>query len=250
MSQQFVISTLLSVLSFAGLTTACLSSGNLSTGAALPQTNAEFDDGELKATVKHHCSGGRCKSFSVEFENLSAAPVQILPTSSKITRAGESFAIAFEDKQENAVVVEPKSSKSVEFVAVGKDNVPHSYVKATEVWCTLKVDSQCKDSSRGEALCAGFARYYHQSYVNAGGWLSLEIAYKNSQNRVSKISTTPPQFFGDSPSFQLSVNDKAPGLFTSGDVVVHRVTCDADCKCSEPEKRRNFFTDDKFAPIQ
>lgn len=232
------------------LATGCLSSGVRSTGATLPQTNDTFDDGELKVKVKHDCSGARCTALSAEFENLGEGKIEIVPSASKVARAGESFPLRRKGEEKGNIVIGPKGKADGEFEPVSKEGKPLSYVRAQQVWCSLKVDTQCKDPSKGEAMCAGFARYYHQSYISAGGWITVEFGYKNYQNKLVKLSTTAPAFFGDAPSVQLTKNSDAPSWISSSDeVVFHKVECNDKCVCSDVGGRRNFFTDDKFLPV-
>ena len=65
-----------------------------------------------------------------------------------------------------------------------------------------------------------------------------------------KVSSPAPQFFGDAPAVQLEENSDAPFWISgSSEVVFHKVTCDEKCACSDVEKKRNFFTDDRFLPV-
>lgn len=230
------------------LLTSCLSFGARSTGATLPQTADSFDDGELKVKLDHDCSGGRCRGFSAEFTNMTDSPIEIVSAGSKISRAGESFAIQRTGEQKGNLVIPPKATVEGTYRPVNRDGRYLTYTKATSVWCSLKVDDECKNPSKGEAMCAGFARYYHQSYISAGGWITVEISYKTPW-KTSLLTTLPPQFSGEPPSIQLTSDTDSPGWYaSSGAAVLHKITCDETCRCTDVEKRRNFFVDERFLP--
>lgn len=235
---------------------ACVHSEVRSSGAKLPQAETMFDDGELKVTAEHNCSGGRCDSVTLNFENLTPDNLQFLPAQSKIHRAGETYPLVKAESEDKKaadaapVLLPPKTKKSVTlspYSPVSKKKM--SYTKVTDVWCSLKVDTRCKDISRGETFCAGFARYYHQAYVSAGGWIGFSLAYKTPW-KTNTLKTLAPQNVTEPPPVVPVVNGDGPSWLSSSDErLIHKVECDDKCVCKELTPRRNFFQDDKFLPV-
>ena len=230
----------------------CLSAGVQSTGAVLPQASTQFDDDVLQVSVNHDCSGGRCQGFETTFKNLSDEPLEVVVGESRITRAQESYAlvrVGADKASAQGFLVSPKQTRSEKFV-VQHPQGPASYAMPTAVWCSVKIAKpNCPTVAKAQGECAGFARYYHETYTKASGWISLNFVYKQG-GRKAVISSLAPQFLGQAPAVQLSENSEAPfWLGSGGDAVFYKISCDNDCVCRELNKKRNFFKDDKFDPV-
>lgn len=236
-------------LFFTSLFTGCMSSGVRSSGAMLPQSPEVTADTFLKMSVQHDCSKGWCDGFQVRLENLTDAPIDILPHQSKILRAAQNFPIGVEgeDPKKEFTVPALGQLKLKMFAfdpTVGSQ--PLQYPKPEQVWCSLKVDSACRNPSQGEAMCAGFARAYYESYLSADGWITVKMAYRSSKT-VAYLSTDKPTIIGEKPAAQVAENSNAPWWHGSGsESVFQKVECDEKCRCNVLTPRRNFFLDDKF----
>jgi len=226
---------------------ACSGGGVRSTGASLPVDAESFDDGTLKATVSHTCPGVRCDSIDVKFENLGEDPLTVNPDGSRLTRAGQGAVLARTGEQKGPLVIAPKDSTKVTFVPMsegGKQAM--SYTRPKGVWCSLKADSACKNLAKAEAACAGFARYYYETYMSTEGWLTLSFAYE-SGIRKETLASPKPQAAGIAPAVLLEESPRAPSFFSQpDDIVFYKLTCDEKCACKEAAPKRNFFLDDKI----
>lgn len=227
--------------------TGCLSTGVRSTGASLPVDAEAFDDGTLRVSISHQCSGPRCEAIDAKFENLGEDPLTVLPSASRLQRAGQNAVLARQGESKGPLLIPAKGSAKATFVPLsdgGKS--PVSYTRPKAVWCSLKTDPACKDTSKAEASCAGFAKYYYDTYMATGGWLTLNFAYETGLRKENLVSPRP----GDlklSPSVVLEKNSRAPAFFSNpDDVVFYKVACDEKCACKEVTPKRNFFLDDKF----
>jgi hypothetical protein len=231
----------------------CLSSGVRSTGAVLPQTASEFGGNSIRISVSHSCSGTRCEKFSVDFENLNPEPMEIDVSKSELMRAGVKVPLVVKSEPTKTVlVIPPKSSLSETFLPVDKaTRQPLSYVMPESVWCSLKVDSECKNPAEGEAKCSGLAKYYHRSYVSTQAWITPSFMV-NSKEWVRPEAYYPnaPDFIPKEPAVALVEESDAPGwYFGGGSSVFYKVECDAKCRCREVSKPRSIQTDDRFLPV-
>lgn len=231
---------LLSVVFFTG----CLSRGVTSTGANLPSGLNEMGNDFVKVSLEHNCSKMRCTSVTAEIENVSESEVEILPQNSRITRAGESLAL--KKMNEGPLKIKPGQSVEMEFAPTAKGKT-FSYFLPDSVWCSLKVDSECKiEPKKAQTECAAFVRYYHETYKKTGGWITVNLAYKSPLG-VESVQNSAPTFFGEEPSIELTKNSDAPSWYgTTDDAIFYKIECDDKCHCKEVAKKRNFFTDDKF----
>lgn len=227
--------------------TACLSTGVRSTGAMLPVDAESFDDGTLRVSISHSCSGPRCDAFDAKFENLGEDPLTVMPSGSRLQRAGQTSVLARAGEDKGPLVIPAKGSAKATFTPMTEGGkAPLSYTRPTAVWCSLKADSACKDTKKAEAACAGFAKYYYDTYMATGGWLTLSFAYETGLRKETLVSPRP----GDlklSPAVVLEETGRAPAFFSNpDDVVFYKIVCDEKCGCKEESPKRNFFLDDKF----
>ena len=226
---------------------ACSGGGVRSTGASLPIDAETFEDGTLRATVSHSCSGVRCDSIDVKFENLSEESLTVNPAGSRLLRAGQGAVLARTGEKKGPFVIAPKDSAKVTLVPRsegGKQAM--SYTRPKAVWCSLKADPACNNLSKTEAACAGFARYYYETYMSTEGWLTLSFAYETGL-RKETLASPKPQAAGIAPAVLLEENSRAPSFFSQpDDVVFYKLTCDEKCACKEAAPKRNFFLDDKI----
>ena len=229
----------------------CAGGGQVvSSGAALPQAANAFSDGPLKVTVSHNCDGARCTTLTARFENTSASPLEIVPSTSRLVRAGQAYVLGRVGDQKGNLAVAPHDAVSAEFQPLGEGGKqPMSYVVPKKVYCSMDVDPACKNYSPGAARCAGFARYYYDTYASTGGWIALNFAYR-TEGRNEFISSPTPEFLGTPPPVRLTEDEAAPRFGANpDDVVFLKMQCNAQCRCSEITKARNFFLDDKLLPV-
>ncbi len=240
--------TLLQLLFFAALTTGCLSTGVRSAGSVLPQAATTFSDGQLRVSVDHNCSE-RCETASVNFENLTAHPVEVLVRKTWLKRGAEKFPLQRLGEKRGNVKIPPKSSVKTEFAPFSPATKRRlSYVAPKAVWCSMKVDSACKEVTEASAVCAGYARSYFDVYTEAGGWIILNFPYK-VEDRVETVQSPAPESLGKGPAVAPKVTDRAPAFFRQPDsVVFYKMECDEKCKCTDVTKPRRF-SDDKFKPV-
>lgn len=240
--------TLLQLLFFAALTTGCLSTEVRSAGSVLPQAATTFSDGQLRVSVDHNCSE-RCETASVNFENLTAHPVEVLVRKTWLKRGAEKFPLQRLGEQPGNVKIPPMSSVKTEFAPFSPATKRRlSYVVPEAVWCSMKVDSACKEVTEASALCAGYARSYFDVYTEAGGWIILNFPYK-VEDRVEAVQSPAPESLGKGPAVAPKVTDRAPAFFRQPDsVVFYKLECDEKCKCTDVTKPRRF-SDDKFKPV-
>lgn len=228
---------------------ACTTGGVLSSGASLPQAGLNFGNNELGVAVTHDCSGGRCTEIKAHFENKTAAPIELVVAGARLTRAGQGLALSRVGEAKGNVVIPARDSVSLRFQPIaegGKQAM--SYVMPTEVWCSMKVDAQCKSPDQGAAKCAGFARYYFDTYVSTKGWVSLTFPYK-ADGRSDALTSPAPEFMGNAPVVKVVEDGKAPRFGADpDDIVFHRISCDEKCRCTDVTRPRNYFLDDKFKP--
>jgi hypothetical protein len=227
--------------------TACLSSGVRSTGASLPVDAEVLDDGVLKATVSHSCSGVRCNAIEVTFENKGDDPLTVSPTGSRIRRAGENAILVRTGEGKKPLTIAPKQSVSARFVPMSEGGKSvMTYTRPKAVWCSLKANSACKNIAKAEASCAGFARYYYDTYMSTEGWLTLAFAYE-AGIRKETLESLKPQAAGVAPAATLREEKRAPAFSSQpDDIVFYKLECDAKCNCKEAAPKRNFFLDDKM----
>lgn len=229
------------------LATGCTGSGVRSTGASLPLDAEEFDDGTLKVALSHGCGGVRCDSVVVTFQNLGDEALTVQSSGMRLVRAGQSVMLQRAGETKGPLTLPPKESKKETLVPVAEGGKRRmSYTRPKEVWCSLKAPSSCKDVSKAEAACAGFARYYYDTYMSTGGWLSFQFPYQTSLRKETLVSPKPqaPKL---APSVTLEENGRAPWFSTSpSDVVFYKIACNEACSCKEVSPRRNFFLDDKI----
>lgn len=230
----------------------CVSGEVVSSGALLPQPETTFDDGQLRVTAEHDCDGSRCKRVEVTFENIGEERIEILGQGARISRAGQSYPLVAEKEvAAKTRVLAPGQKVSAVFLPVDmRTSAPLTYVQTKQVWCSLKVHSECKNPAVGESLCAGFARYYYDTYLATSGWVSLSFPYK-LRAKTETLGTVKPAVATDPPAVKPEPDTNAPSWSSSGrpGVVFHKVACDAQCQCAEVTKRRNFFLDDRFEPL-
>lgn len=229
------------------LATGCAGGGVRSTGASLPLDAEEFDDGTLKVALSHKCGGVRCDSVDVTFQNLGEEPLTVQSAGMRLVRAGQSVVLQRAGVEKGPFTLPPKESKKEALVPVAEGGKRRmSYTRPKEVWCSLKAPTSCKDLSKAEAACAGFARYYYDTYMSTGGWLSFQFPYQTTLRKETLVSPKPqaPKL---APSVALEENSRAPWFSSSpSDVVFYKIECDDACSCKEAAPRRNFFLDDKI----
>ena len=229
----------------------CASGTVRSSGATLPRVAEEFDDGTLKAKIEHNCPSSRCKSVSVKFTNMSKSKVTVGLAGASMMRAGQKVALSILDEKEKkeAVIVEPGASLSLDLRPVsGKGNQGMSYTRPSSVWCSLEKHPQCQDVGKADAACAGFARYYYDTYTSTGGWISFLFPY-SLDGRNETLASPAPRVVKMPPNPVLAENEAAPAFSRNPDeVVFYKVSCDAKCACKELTTKRNFFLDDKIRP--
>ncbi|NBO38238.1 hypothetical protein EBU99_06620 [bacterium] len=228
--------------------TGCLSTGVRSSGADLPQAPTAFGDGQLKVQVEHNC-GKRCETLTAKFVNLADNPMEILVGQSKLQRGAEKFVLKRQGKDTGNLKIPAKGSASADFAPYSAANGRRlSYVVPSSVWCSMKVDSACKQPSEGEALCAGYARSYYDVYTEAGGWIIVTFAYKVG-DRQELVQSPVPEVLGKGPDVVPRENDRAPAFFRDPDsVVFYKIECNDKCRCVDVNKARRF-SDDKLKPV-
>lgn len=228
---------------------ACLSTGVRSSGSDLPQTGTRFSDGQLRVSVKHNCDK-RCESFRADFENLSAAPLEILMGQGQLKRGAEAFSLKRLGKEKGNIVVPPRGTVTAELApysaATGRRL---SYVVPRAVWCSVKMDAACKNTVEVDAHCAGYARGYFTVYKEAQGWVLLTFAYRTG-DRVEMLQSPPPETTNfQGPADTPQTNDRAPAFFRDpDDVVFYKIECNDKCKCKGLTRPRTF-SDDAFKPV-
>lgn len=218
-----------------------------STGAVLPVDAEEFSDGTLKVSLSYNCSGVRCDSVDTRFENLSDSPVTIRPADSRLTRAGQAALLARTGESRGPFTLAPGGSLKETWrpMAIG-GSTPMSFTRPKAVWCSIKAPSSCTRTAKADAACAGFARYYYETYNSTGGWLTFSFAYESSLKKDRLVSPTP-QSANISPPVLLEKTSRAPSFLSDpDDVVFYKISCDDKCDCKEASPRRNFFLDDKM----
>jgi hypothetical protein len=232
----------------ASLMTGCLSTGVRSAGSALPQAGTQFSDGQLKVTVEHNCSE-RCESASIQFQNLTAYPIEIQNRRAWLKRGAEKFPLQRLGEQSGNVKVPPKSTVKANFAPFSPATKRRlSYVAPEAVWCSMKVDSACQNTTEASAVCAGYARSYFDVYTEAGGWIVLNFPYK-IDDRIETVQSPAPESLGRGPAVAPKVDDRAPAFFREPDsVVFYKMDCNDKCKCTDVTKPRRF-SDDKFKPV-
>lgn len=235
---------------------ACLSTGVRSSGSDLPQAGTTFGDGQLKVQIDHNC-GQRCESFSAKFENLTANPIEILVAQSRLKRGAEKFPLKRQDKDKEKdktkgsnVVVPPRSSVTAEFApfspATGRRL---SYVVPKAVWCSLKVDSECKKTLDADAQCAGYARGYFTVYREAEGWVIVTFSYRTSDRVETIESPAPDASHLRGPAEVPKADDRAPAFFREpNDVVFYKLECNEKCRCKNLTKPRSN-SEDGLKPV-
>ena len=225
----------------------CLSSGVKSSGAALPVDAAIFDDGVLKVELDYKCDDGRCRAVKAEFFNVSQDPVTLIPLKASLVRAGQRADLKPLDPEIKKITLQPKESAKVSFGVFGEGTSQKmSYVRPEGVWCSLKIDDQCKNVKKAEAACAGFSRYYYDTYMSTGGWLSFSFPYERG-GKGDVLKSPAPQLLKIPPPFVPEETAQAPSFLTTPDnMVMYKVKCDDKCVCKEVTKKRNFFLDDKM----
>jgi hypothetical protein len=240
-------SVLIGVVFCFGLATGCAGSGVRSTGASLPVDAENFDDGTLRVSLSHSCPGVRCDSVKVSFENLGEDPLTVNPKGSRLLRAGQGAVLQRSGEAKGPLVIPAKASVSESFVPTSEDGKTRlSYTRPKAVWCSLKSDTGCKDVSKAEAACAGFARYYYETYMSTGGWLSFSFAYETGLRKETLVSPSP-RALAIPPAVVLEEDSRAPWFVSNpDDVVFYKIACDEKCSCKEVTPRRNFFLDDKM----
>ncbi len=228
--------------------TGCLSMGVRSAGSELPQAGTQFGDGQLSVSVKHNCSE-RCETVSAKFENLTASPMEIIVNQSKLKRGAEKFAMKRQGEQTGNLKIPAKGSVSADFAPYSAANGRRlSYIAPKSVWCSMKVDAACKNSSEADANCAGYARSYFDVYTEAGGWIVLSFAYKVG-DRQEFVQSPAPETMGRGPDVVPRENDRAPAFFREPDsVVFYKMECNENCRCTDVTKPRRF-SDDKLKPV-
>lgn len=239
---------LLQLLGIASMTAGCVSNGVRSAGSVLPQAGSTFSDGQLRVSVEHDC-GERCEKASVKFENLTTYPVEVLVRKTWLKRGAEKFPLQRLGEQSGNVKIPPKSSLKAEFAPYSPATKRRlSYVAPEAVWCSMKVDPACKETTEASAVCAGYARSYFDVYTEAGGWIILNFPYK-IEDRVETVQSPAPESLGKGPGVTPKVTDRAPAFFRQPDsVVFYKMECDENCKCTDITKPRRF-SDDKFKPV-
>lgn len=227
----------------------CLSTGVRSSGSELPQSATTFADGQLKIEIDHNC-GKRCESFTAKFENLTASPIEILVNSTRLKRGAEKFVVKRIDKEKGNVVVAPRTSVKAEFAPYSSANGRRlSYVVPKAVWCSMKMDSQCKKTLEADAQCAGYARGYFTVHKEAEGWVLLGFAYRIA-DRTEVIQSPAP----DSSNYRGPVevpkeDDRAPAFFRDpDDIVFYKMECGENCKCKNLTKPRSN-SEDGLKPV-
>ena len=244
------LATSLAVTLASAVLVGCAGGQVVSSGAVLPQAAQEFSDGQLKVNVRHNCDGSRCTSLTARFENASATPLEIVPSTSRLVRAGQVYVLGRVGDQKGNLVVAARDSVSAEFQPLGEGGKqPMSYVVPKKVYCSMDVDEGCRNSNAGAARCAGFARYYYDTYTSTGGWIALTFAYR-TEGRNEFIVSPTPEFLGSPPPVRLTHDSAAPSFGSEpDDVVFLKMECNAQCRCTEISKARNFFLDDKLLPV-
>lgn len=230
---------------FASGLTACLSSGVRSSGAELPQAGTIFGDGQLNVGVEHNCTE-RCESMSVKFTNQSNYPMEILVNQARLQRGAEKFTLKRQGEAKGNLTIPPQGTAKAEFAPYSPAHGRRlSYVAPKAVWCSMKVDSACKNPSDAEALCAGYARSYYDVYTEAGGWIVMTFAYKIG-DRQEVVQSPVPEALGKGPDVVPREDDRAPAFFRQPDsVVFYKMECNEQCKCTDVSKPRKF-SDDKL----
>lgn len=230
----------------------CLTSRTISTGVTLPQSEATITSPSLTLTINHDCSNGWCKGFDVKVQNLMDEPLSLLVSQSEITRADETQRLSTKDGDGRTLTVGPKATETFFLFPVGDDGRTRvQYFRATGVWCSLRADSSCTNTTSGEEECAGFARYYYQSYKDAGGWIGVRLKLMaKSWEGPEMFATEAPGVMPPPPPTKLSTDADAPvWLFGSGANILHRVTCDDRCFCEGKEPKVSFQKDHAFKPL-
>ncbi|MBM3382997.1 MAG: hypothetical protein FJY29_11210 [Betaproteobacteria bacterium] len=230
------------------LFTACLSTGVRSSGSELPQAATAFGDGQLRVSVDHNCKE-RCETMSVDFENLTTSPMEILVNQARLQRGAEKFALKRQGEQTGNLKIPPKKKASADFAPYSAANGRRlSYVAPEAVWCSLKVSPECKNTAEADALCAGYARSYFDVYTEAGGWILLNFAY-NMGGRTEMIQSPAPETLGRGPDVLPKQDDRAPAFFREpNNVVFYKMECNEKCRCTDLTKPRRF-SDDKLKPV-
>ncbi|MEN9530669.1 MAG: hypothetical protein RI932_2542 [Pseudomonadota bacterium] len=230
------------------LFTACLSTGVRSSGSELPQAGTTFGDGQLRVSVDHNCTE-RCETMSVEFENLTTSPMEILVNQARFQRGAEKFSLKRQGEQTGNLKIPPKKSASADFAPYSAASGRRlSYVAPKAVWCSMKVSPECKNTAEADALCAGYARSYFDVYTEAGGWILLNFAYTVG-GRTEIVQSPAPETMGRGPDVLPVSNDRAPAFFREPDAVVfYKMECNERCRCTDITKPRRF-SDDKLKPV-
>jgi hypothetical protein len=263
------IPVIIALLSGAGVLAGCLTTAARSTGAVLPQASEKITTDIVVVDFDHNCSDGRCSGLDATFLNLLDEELEVRVADSKITRAGESLALVHDEKIPKQVIsVPPRGKVSASFLAVSSAKVVSAstpkgsahgkqiqmtYVRPKEVWCSLKVDSACSNSSAGEAECAAAARTYYQQYVDLKGWIDVSFAVKpKSAKKFETVRNEVPRFMGVKPPVELAAEGDSPFWYglNSQHTVFYRFVCDEKCACSSLEAARDFVVDDKFLPVE
>lgn len=246
------VSCILGLFTFTLPTTGCMSSRVLTTGTSLPQASNLIEAPAAQLEIDHNCSGGWCKGFDVKVNNRLSEPLSLLVGQSEIGRAGERHRLATDDNKGRTLVIPAKDAKTFFLYPVAGDGTTRlKYFRATGVWCSVKASNSCKNSSKGEETCAGFARYYHQSYKDASGWIdvSLTLMAKSWENPEA-FTTENPSVLPPPPPTQLGEHDEAPWWISgSGERVFHKVTCDDKCFCDDVTEKPSFQKDHGFKPL-
>ncbi|MFZ9521542.1 MAG: hypothetical protein ACO3A4_13790 [Silvanigrellaceae bacterium] len=223
---------------------ACLSTGVRSSGSVLPQAGTTFSDGQLKVDIDHNC-GRRCESLTAKFENTTASPIEILVGQARLRRGAEKFALKRIDKEKGNIVVAPRTSVSAEFAPFSSANGRRlTYVVPQAVWCSVKMDSECKKTMEADAQCAGYARGYFTVHKEAEGWVILTFGYRIA-DRTEVLQSPPPDasnFRG--PSEVPREDNQAPAFFRDpDDMVFYKMECNNKCKCKNLTKPRSNSED-------
>ncbi len=244
----FIICNLIFIFCF----TSCLSTNVRSTGIKLPQEPTLTINDNLNIQISHNCSGDRCTGFSAKFKNKLNENINIILKDSFLTRAGMKLNLETTDKN---LTIKANDTLNIDFFTTSSANKkPMSYVRTSEVWCSLKVDPQCKNMrkiSEIESQCSGFASYYYQYYTSAGGWINISFAVKaSSWNDSALIVTESPTIIKNHPPVNLSQMSEAPNWISNGgEIVFYKIECDKLCNCKDITKKKDFQIDERFLPI-
>lgn len=241
---------------------ACQSNPTYTTGAPLPASPETFDDGVVRVTALHQCKGYRCSGLELDLKNVSDTPVDVYVGRGVFWRGTSSARVEpLEGAAGGTVALAPGESRLVKVrlkrKPTGSPKAPNStldqsvgYELPRSVWCVLDVSAACTRPSVGAAQCAGYARYFAETYRLTRAWVRIDLPYR--VGRVPQTLSSPDPLFavGEAglPGIRLSLDESAPAPGEDG-AFVYKMRCDESCRCSPETEKRQIVKDGLFFPL-